>query len=439
MDAPLSPLWKNLVAEHFSVIEGVLQIGGCSIGELARRFGTPLFVYDGGVVRRTYRGLAAALAGFAGIHYSIKANPARAVVSLLLSEGAGIEIASVGEYRSARAAGAAPERMLFAGPGKRMAELEEIIAGGIGEIHLESYEEIERVSRIGSRAGRPVPVAVRINPVAAAQGGAMRMGGKPTPFGFDEEEMETALRAIAASKHLDLAGVHLYSGTQILDSAVLLAQWRHGIDVAARAADIAGRPLRTIDLGGGLGIPYFEGEAPLDLQQLSAGLPALVRRRESARFLREARIVVEPGRYLAGSAGIYVASVNAVKASRGVRFVVTDGGMHHHLAASGNLGQIIKKDYPILAPEKLHEGAGPPAVVVGPLCTPLDALARKAALPELAAGDLIGVMQSGAYGLTASPHGFLSHPLPVEIIVENGHVSLATETGASIPIEAIAP
>lgn len=425
MDAPLPPLWKTLVAEHFSAVDGVLRIGGCPVGELARQFGTPLFIYDGGVMRRTYRRLAAALAGFADIHYSIKANPAPAVVSLFLSEGAGIEIASLGEYRRARAAGAAPGRILFAGPGKRAAELEEVIAGGIGEIHLESHEEIERVCRIGSRLGKPVPVAMRVNPVAAAQGGAMRMGGKPTPFGFDEEEMEPALRIIAASRHLDLIGVHVYSGTQILDSSVLLAQWQHGIDVAARAADVAGRPFRTIDLGGGLGIPYFEGEAPLDLEQLSAGLPALVHQRNSSPLLRDARIVVEPGRYLAGSAGIYVASVNAVKASRGVRFVVTDGGMHHHLAASGNLGQILKKDYPVLAPERLLEGAGPPAVVVGPLCTPLDVLARKAALPELAAGDLVGVMQSGAYGLTASPHGFLSHPLAAEIIVEDGRATRA--------------
>ena len=252
----------------------------------------------------------------------------------------------------------------------------------------------------------------------------MRMGGKPAPFGFDEETIGEVVSRVQSAPELDLRGVHLFAGTQILDEAVLLAQWRHGIDVAGRVAAIAGQPLKTIDLGGGLGIPYFSGDGQLDLAKLSAGLPALRQQLKSDPLLADARIVVEPGRFLAGPAGIYVAGINAAKISRGTRFLITDGGMHHHLAASGNLGQIIKRDYPIVAPARMNATETSPATIVGPLCTPLDTLARKVDMPDLGAGDLIAVLQSGAYGRTASPVGFLSHPLPTEILIENGKIEV---------------
>jgi diaminopimelate decarboxylase len=314
--------------------------------------------------------------------------------------------------------------MLFAGPGKRPRELEEVIAGGIGEIHLESFEEIERVAAIGRRSRRAVPAAIRVNPVATAQAGAMRMGGKPTAFGFDEEDIEKVVAAVMKAGQIELTGVHLFAGTQILDAEALLAQWRHGIGVAARVAALTGRPMKTIDLGGGLGIPYFPGEQALDLARVAAAVPELEAMRNADPLLAEARVVVEPGRYLVGPAGVYVAEVNSVKHSRGTRFIVTDGGMHHHLAASGNLGQVIKRDYPVVAPAKMDAVSRSPATVTGPLCTPLDTLARAAQLPDLAAGDLVAILQSGAYGLTASPGRFLSHPAPAEVLVEDGQVQI---------------
>lgn len=248
----------------------------------------------------------------------------------------------------------------------------------------------------------------------------MRMGGKPSPFGFDEELIPDVLDAIARSARLDLCGVHLFAGTQILDADVLLAQWRHGLDVAARVARAIGRPLRSIDLGGGLGIPYHEGDGPLDLAAVKRGIGALTDMKQAEPLLRDARIVVEPGRYLAGPGGLYIVRVVASKLSRGTRFIVTDGGMHHHLAASGNLGQVVKRDYPVLAPARMGVGDVQRSSMVGPLCTPLDTLARAANLPPLQAGDLVAVMQSGAYGLSASPTGFLSHPRPVEILIDDG-------------------
>ncbi len=387
-------------------------------GELAARYGTPLYVYDADSMRQTYLRLARAMAGFAEVYYSIKANPNPEVARVFVELGAGLEVASGGEFDAARAAGCAPSRILFAGPGKGADELEHTIRAGAGEIHLESFEEIEHVARIGRAAGRRVPVAIRINPSAAALGGAMRMGGKPAPFGFDEEILETVLSAVDSHDALDLAGIHLFAGTQILDAAVLLNQWRHAMEIAGRL----GRPLRTIDLGGGLGIPYFAGEAALDLEALQRGLSSLGR--------HGARVIIEPGRYLTAEAGVYLMAVRAVKRSRGTRFIVTDGGMHHHLAASGNLGQVIKRDYPIVS-TRLDAGPCSPAVVAGPLCTPLDTLGRQTMLPEVREGDLLAVLKSGAYGLTASPTGFLSHPTPAEVLVSGGRDRLIRARGAT--------
>lgn len=417
-DAP--DLTAALIAENFSRDGGgVLHVGGLPLTDLAEEFGTPLFVYDAGVMRRTYRALRAALAGFAEIDYSVKANPSPAVIRVFHEEGAGAEIASGAEFAAALAAGVPPEKILFAGPGKGAADLDRVVAGGIGEIHLENREEIVRVAVAAERHGVTVRVALRINPGATAQGGAMRMGGKPSPFGFDEEEMEAAIDAVEAQGPLRLVGLHLFAGTQGLKAETLLGQWAYGLGLAARIAGRTGRPLETIDLGGGLGIPYFSGDAALDLDMLRAGMPDLIATLRADPSLAGARVVLEPGRYLAGPAGLYVARVLAVKESRGSRFVITDGGMHHHLAASGNLGQIVKRDFPLVAVTETG-GARAATAVVGPLCTPLDMLARAALLTPLAEGDLVAVLQSGAYGLTASPTGFLSHPMPAELLVDRG-------------------
>ena len=417
-DAP--DLAVALVTENFSRdASGALQVGGLPLTDLAREFGTPLFVYDAEVMRRTYRALRATLAGFAEIDYSVKANPNPAVIRVFHEEGAGAEIASGAEFAAALEAGVPPEKILFAGPGKGAADLDRVVAGGIGEIHLENREEILRVAAAAERHGVTVRVALRINPGATAQGGAMRMGGKPSPFGFDEEEMEAAIDAVEAQGPLRLVGLHLFAGTQGLKAETLLGQWAYGLGLAARIAGRIGRPLQTIDLGGGLGIPYFSGDAALDLGALRAGLPDLIATLRADPSLAGARVVLEPGRYLAGPAGLYVARVLAVKESRGSRFVITDGGMHHHLAASGNLGQIVKRDFPLAVVTEAG-GARAATAVVGPLCTPLDMLARAAPLPPLAEGDLVAVLQSGAYGLTASPTGFLSHPMPAELLVDGG-------------------
>lgn len=411
----------ELARRLFEIRGNDLCVGGLTVSSVVKQVGSPAYIYDAHLMRTAYRRLASALHGFASIYYSAKANPAEAVIRLFLEEGAGIEIASLGEYNAAIAAGAKPQKIIFAGPGKRRQELETVIAGGIDEIHVEGLDEIERLRTIG----RPVRVSIRVNPVPSVQAGAMRMGGKPTAFGFDEEELEAAIAAITAVPNIELAGIHVYGGTQILDASALLAQWRHSIDLAGRVARMIGRPLETIDLGGGLGIPYYSIDTPLDLDAVAAAIPELTRMIKADAMLAGTRVIVEPGRFLAGEAGLYVSEINSVKLSRGTRFVVMEGGMNHHLAASGNLGQVIKRNYPVVAPARMNDIPTGTATLVGPLCTPLDTLARETAVPELAVGDLVAILQSGAYGLSASPLNFLSHPHPAEVLIEDGKIITA--------------
>ncbi|MEZ5935899.1 MAG: type III PLP-dependent enzyme [Alphaproteobacteria bacterium] len=423
----LDTLAAELIEDGFAVDQGVLAIGGIGADRLAEEFGTPLYVYDAGLLRRNLRRLRQAVGPSVDIHYSVKANPNPEIVAVFVAEGAGLEVASAAEYIRARRAGADAERILFAGPGKGRDELDFVIGSGIGEIHLETDAELRTVAAIGERRGVRVAVGLRINPTAAAQGGAMRMGGKPAQFGFDEERLETVIADVRRHAGLDFRGVHLFAGTQILDPEVLCAQWRHGVELAARIEREHGLAVATLDLGGGLGVPYFKGERPLDLDRLQElAVPLFA---EAAERLPDTRLVLEPGRCLTASAGVYLARVRAFKESRGGHYAVTDGGMHHHLAASGNLGQVIKKDYPIVLANRLDAAADVTASVVGPLCTPLDTIGRKVAMPAPEDGDLIAVLQSGAYGLTASPTGFLSQPMPAEVLVDGGRASIIRPRG----------
>jgi diaminopimelate decarboxylase len=325
----------------------------------------------------------------------------------------------------ARRGGVAKERIVFAGPGKGRDELELVVNEGIGEIHVEGFDEIQLLEEVASWAGKEVSVSVRINPRAAFGGGLM-MGGQPTAFGFEEESMDQALHAISQCRHLQFRGVHLYTGTQILDAEVLLRHWEHALDVASHAAEVTGTPVATIDLGGGLGIPYFAHEKELDLSALGRGADILVSKAQGDPRLSQARFLIEPGRFLAGPAGMYVARVRSVKSCRGTTFVVLDGGMNHHLAASCNLGQVVRRDYPIMNLSRQGSDVESPLVIVGPLCTPIDTLGRKVKIPLPKHGDLIGILQSGAYGMTSSPTQFLSHPSPAEVLVGEGRQELIT-------------
>ncbi len=411
---------SDIASRYFGVRNGDLIVGGIPISDLADRHGTPLFVYDRAVLDDKWTQLRSALPSRFSIYYSVKANPNQTLLRYFLARGSGLEIASAGELYQAIRAGCPPARMFFAGPGKSDDELEMALMHGIGEIHVESPGEIDRVQMLGARLGIAPTIALRVNPTGEVQGGAMRMGGKPAPFGIDEERLPEAVEQVMRAGNLNLQGVHLYAGTQVLDYTVLISQYRKAFDVARTVGRLTGRPLDTIDFGGGLGVPYFSNERELNLTALRSGLAELLAEVRQETQFDKTRFVVEPGRFLVAEAGIYVTRVTDVKTSRDHQFLIVDGGMHHHLAASGNLGQVIKRNFPIALVNRMSDPANTPVDVVGPLCTPLDVLGRRVTLPSATIGDLVGVFQSGAYARAASPLGFLSHNAPPEIWVSDG-------------------
>ncbi len=421
----------DLIQRNFGLKDGCLSVGNIPVTDIVKTYGTPLYIYDQGVLERNFSLLRETYPQEFSIYYSIKANPSPLIIKFFLAKGCGLEIASSGELHHALNAGCTPGRILFAGPGKTEAEIEEAIRSGIGELHAESMLEIQRIGRISKNLGVVMNVAIRINPGEEAEGGAMRMGGKATPFGIDEELMEAVLRATIAEKHIHLSGLHLFSGTQILNHETLLRQYGKGLQIAGRFAEELGYGPETIDFGGGLGIPYFAGEKPLDMDLLKKGLIDMMGSFRENKCFEKTRLIIEPGRYLAGEAGIYLARVNDIKVSRGKKFLILDGGMNHHLAASGNLGQTIKRNFPIAIANKLSADSVEKVEVVGPLCTPLDVLARNAELPEADIGDLFAIFQSGAYGRTSSPLGFLSHDAPAEIFIRDNFTELIRTRGDS--------
>jgi diaminopimelate decarboxylase len=412
-------LSMELAVRCFQSPGTVLHIGGAPVSALASQYGTPLFVYDRDALDRTLDGLATALPHFE-IFYSVKANPNLSIVRHFVERGCGLEIASAGELTLALAAGCSPERIFFAGPGKTDRELELAIGNRVGEIHIESANEAARIASICAGTGSRVRVGVRVNPTGDAQGGAMRMGGKAAPFGVDEEELDSLIAFISSTDCFDFRGIHMFVGTQVLDCSVLLTQYRKAIELARRVVARIGRPLGTVDFGGGLGIPYFAGDQELDLTRLGAEVGSLMDEVCKDPAFSGTRFVIEPGRFLVGEAGVYLTRIIDIKQSRGKKFLIVDGGMNHHLAASGNLGQTIKRNYPLALVEKLQATPEETVDVVGPLCTPLDTLGRGVHLPKAEVGDLVGIFQSGAYARTASPLGFLSHDTPAEVWIDNG-------------------
>lgn len=409
---------------------GELLVGGLPVSSIVGRYGTPVFIYDREIVERKLADLRHALPHRFSISYSVKANPNPAFLRFFLDKGCGLEIASAGEFYLAESVGCPPEKAVFAGPGKTQDELEFVIRRGIGEVHAESQLELHRINAIAEQLGTRARVAIRVNPDETGQGGAMRMGGKSAPFGIDEENLPAVLDQFVNYPSLEFCGVHLFVGTQILDAGTLLEQYEKGIEIARNAASHVNLPLQTLDFGGGLGIPYFPAEPELDLKQLREGLQQLIASAENESCFAHTKFMVEPGRFLVGECGIYVARINDIKISRGKKYLILDGGMNHHLAASGNLGQVIKRSFPMAILNKLEVEPTETVDIVGPLCTPLDTLGRSVKMPAPEVGDLVGIFQSGAYARSASPLGFLSHSTPPEVWVQDGQDFLVRTRGS---------
>jgi diaminopimelate decarboxylase len=402
------------MSASFPVENGELIVGGMPLAKLAARVGrTPFYVYDRRLLDARMRELRQALPDAVEIHYAVKANPMPALVGYMACLADGLDVASGGELAVALDAGANPQCISFAGPAKSVGELAQAVAAGI-LINVESLREIRVLSELSQRGHAKPRVAVRVNPDFELKMSGMKMGGGPKQFGIDAEQVPGALAEIGAAE-LAFEGFHVFSGSQNLQAAAICESQARSLDLVARLAKHAPRPVRSVNLGGGFGIPYFQGDKPLDLAPIGENLASLVEKAKTA--LPGAKLVIELGRYLVGEAGLYVCRVVDRKISRGQVFLVTDGGLHHHLAASGNFGQVIRKNYPVAIGNRMGASDVEQVSVVGPLCTPLDLLADRMPLPVAYEGDLVVVFQSGAYGLTASPTRFLSHAEPGEVLV----------------------
>jgi diaminopimelate decarboxylase len=399
---------------YFESRDGELLIGGRAVSAVADLVGrTPFYAYDRAVMTRKVQELRAALPAGLELHYAMKANPMPAVVAHFASLVDGIDVASANEMQVALDAGVAPGLISFAGPGKSVSELERAAAAGI-VINMESELEMRRLAAIALRTGARPRVAIRVNPDFELKTSGMKMAGGPKQFGVDAERVPQMLAELATLP-LEFWGFHIYSGSQNLRPEMLIDAQQKTATLAIELSRHAPSPVRLLNLGGGFGIPYFPGEQPLDLAPVGENLRSLVP--HIKRELPQAAVAIELGRYLVGESGVYVCRVIDRKISRGHVYLVTDGGLHHHLAASGNFGQVIRKNYPVLVANRVGASDTEQASVVGPLCTPLDLLADRMTLPVADVDDLVAVFQSGAYGLTASPRAFLSHPEPAEILL----------------------
>ncbi len=390
------------------------MVGGLPLAQLAERVGqTPFYAYDRKLIKQRVAELRAALPASVKLHFAMKANPMPAVVGYMAGLVDGIDVASAGELKVALDAGTDPREISFAGPGKREVELRQAVAAGI-LINIESFREVELLGAISKELSLPARVAVRVNPDFELKGSGMKMGGGPKQFGVDAEQVPELL-ALIGKNGLDFEGFHLFAGSQNLKAESICEAQQKSYELALKLAAQAPSPVRFLNLGGGFGIPYFPGEQVLDLAPIGDNLRMLAKRAEQDFPL--ASLVIELGRYLVGEAGIYVTRVIDRKVSRGQVFLVVDGGLNHHLSASGNFGQVIRKNYPAAVGTQMNAEQTEVASVVGPLCTPLDILADKMPLPMAYPNDLIVIFQSGAYGASASPQAFLGHPAVVEVLV----------------------
>jgi diaminopimelate decarboxylase len=393
--------------------QGRLTMAGQDAEALVAQAGdTPLFVYDLGLVAQRIALLRRSLPAAVAVHYAIKANPHPDLLAGIAPLVDGLDVASGGEL--ARALGVKPAAEIsFAGPGKRDDELAAAIEAG-ATLNAESEGEVARALAIGNRLGLASRLAVRVNPDFELRGSGMRMGGRASPFGVDAARVPALVRTILDAG-AEWRGFHIFAGSQALDTAAIIETQAATVILAARLAEEAGAPPPLVNLGGGFGIPYFAGDTPVDVTVIGAALGEALA--AGPAVLAQSGFAIELGRWLVGEAGVYLTRVVDVKESGGERFVVVDGGLHHQLAASGNFGTVVRRNYPLAVAARMAEPAVQTASVVGCLCTPLDRLADKVALPEVSVGDLIAVFLAGAYGATASPAAFLGHPPAGERVV----------------------
>ena len=388
-----------------------LTIAGRTAASWVAEAGSPLFVYDIGIVRERLARLRAALPAACEIHFAIKANPLPGFLAAVAPLVGGLDVASGGELAKALEVKDAAH-ISFAGPGKRDVELEAAIAAG-ATLNLESEGEGERALAIGERLGRAPRLAVRVNPDFELRGSGMKMGGRASPFGVDAARVPALVRRLIAAG-ADWRGFHIFAGSQSLDTAAIIETQAATVELAARLAEEASAEPPLVNLGGGFGIPYFSGDMPVDIESVGTALGKALESRP--KVLARSDFAIELGRWIAGECGVYLMRVIDRKVSGDETFLVCDGGLHHQLAASGNFGTVVRRNYPVAIAAKMRAEPSETVSIVGPLCTPLDRLADRVALPRAEPGDVIAVFLAGAYGASASPAAFLGHGPAAEIV-----------------------
>lgn len=416
-----------------------MHLGADESEALAKKHGTPYYLYDLDAAFAHLDTLRANLPSVVDLFYCVKANGNKKLLEAFRPRVAGLDLSSAGELDMAVLAGYDMSRASIAGPGKTHEDLERCVDGGVGIISLESLSELGRLGKIARAKGKLQDVTLRINPLQTPKEFAMRMGGGASQFGVPEEEAPAAIDAILAEKGVSLIGIHIYAGTQCLEEHAIVENMSGSLAIVARLAEeknLSAEQLRVINLGGGFGIPYFAGQTGVDTAALGRAIGARLEewRAANPRFAKT-RFIFELGRFLIGLYGVYVARVTEIKETRGKRYVILDGGMHHCFPATGNFGSMVKKNYPIqnltrggAAPLESDAPGGPaPQELCGPLCTPMDSMARAVRIATAEPGDLIGFFASGAYSLAASPLLFLSHDTPIELLKLDGSLSVARE------------
>jgi diaminopimelate decarboxylase len=414
MTSPAAKPPTHALMNQFAIAENQLLVNKQPLSRLAERVGqTPFYAYDRNLLQQRIGELRKALPNSIKLHYAMKANPMPAVVGFMAGLVDGIDVASAGEMKVALDTIISPKEISFAGPGKRDCELRQAVAAGI-LINVESFREVEVLAKFSEELGLAARVAVRINPDFELKGSGMKMGGGPKQFGVDAEQAPELLSKIGERK-LAFEGFHLFAGSQNLKAESICEAQQKSYELALSLSHYAPSPVLSLNLGGGFGIPYFPGEMRLEVAPIGKNLEQLANRAQQD--FPDAALVIELGRYLVGEAGIFVSRVIDRKMSRGQTFLVVDGGLNHHLSASGNFGQVIRKNYPVIIGNRMDSETNEIVTIVGPLCTPLDIMADRMSLAASEPGDLVVIFQSGAYGASASPQGFLGHTEVIEILV----------------------
>lgn len=395
-----------------------LLVGKLTLTQLTQLVGgTPFYAYDRQLITNKVRYLKQILPEKISLSYAIKANPLVDLVHMLAHQVEGFDVASKKEMLLALQTGIPANKISFAGPGKSSDDIKAAIIAGV-ILHVESIGEITKVVNAAKELQLKADIAIRVNPSFELKLSGMKMSGGAKPFGIDEEQIAQVLAKLPLDD-INLRGFHIYSGSQNLSTDAIIVSQQQTFALAQKLADesqkITQISINYLNIGGGFGVPYFANQQPLDIKPIANNLEKLLQQYQSLVACTE--IILELGRYLVAEAGVYVCQVIDKKVSRGSTYLVCNGGLHHHLANSGNFGQVIRKNYPVLIGNKLHNSDEELVNIVGPLCTPLDIIADKILLPKADIDDYVVVFQSGAYGASASPKDFLSQPSLTEILI----------------------